>query len=131
MFMKKSILISAVAIVTLCSGCSLFNKPRLYGNDSCGAGKTAYVYASGNAAICLNEASVAYMICARELGILTAESTGTIKGNVEADVLQKGNASAGGEADQTVKVTYADTGPLADATARAIHTCIEIHNNYR
>lgn len=127
--MKKSLLIIA-SIATL-SGCSVLNKPKLYGNKSCGEGKTAYVYSSGNAAICLNEASVAYMVCARELGVLSAESKGAIKGSLSADILEQGKGEVSGEKSQEVVVKYAHEGPLAEATAKAIGTCIEIHNTYR
>jgi hypothetical protein len=130
MLTKSQSLSISVFTSLLLSGC-FHNSPKLYGNDSCGDGKTAYVYSSGNAAICLNEASVAYMICARELGVLSVDTSGLVKGNLSANVLNKAATHTGGEASNTVNVKYADEGPLAQATARAIDTCIDIHKNYR
>lgn len=129
--MNKALVSVVVAPIMVLSGCSTFNSPKLYGNDSCGSNKTAYVYTSGNAAICLNESSVAYMVCARELGVLTTEMNSTRKANVSADVADKATASGGLETTDTVTVTSASDGVIAVATAKAIETCIKIHDTYR
>ncbi|NKI16244.1 hypothetical protein HCU74_02305 [Spongiibacter sp. KMU-166] len=127
--MKK--IVTLITFATLASGCSVLNKPKLYGNDSCkNPDKTAYVYSSGNAAVCLKESAVAYMICARELGILSAKSSGGIKGKATVDVAGQGKADGSAESSKEVIVIYADKGPLAVATADAIRTCIQIHDNY-
>lgn len=126
---SKIISISAASLLAL-SGCSAINSPKLYGNNSCGSNKTAYVYTSGNAAICLNEASVAYMVCARELGVLTTEVNSTRKANISANAIDK--ATAEGSIDSTGKVSksFASDGVIAEATAKAIETCIKIHDTY-
>lgn len=112
------------------SGCSVLNKPYLYGNKSCGANKTAYVYANGKAAICLDEKSVAYMVCSRELGINSEENITGVKGSVSVPI-EKVIPELKVEGNNTVKITYADTGELATARAKAIQTCVDIYNTYQ
>lgn len=130
--MKKIISLATFFMTSIVlSGCSSVSAPKLYGNESCGSGKTAYVYASGNAAVCLNESSVVYMICARELAILSAELNDKNEANLTADVLGKGKISAGASGEGKAITTSASTGVIAEATAKAINTCIEIHKSYK
>lgn len=112
------------------SGCSLLNKPHLYGNKSCGVNKTAYVYTNGKAAICLDEKSVAYMVCSRELGMSSDENITGITGNLAVPV-EKVIPELKIEGNNMVKITYAETGELAIARAKAIQTCVDIYNTYK
>lgn len=118
------------AAIMILSGCSSFNSPKLYGNESCGSGKTAYVYASGNAAVCMNESSVVYMVCARELAILSAELKDRAGANLSINVLGEGEGELGLEREGSATVSSASSGVIADATAEAIRTCIDIHKTY-
>ncbi len=118
-------------IVAGANGCAWLNAPYLYGNDSCGdKNKTAYVYSNGKAAICLNEKSVAYMLCARELAIITDNKQDTVSGRIEVPASPvPGNVA--GTVGVSSDITYADGGELGKARARAIDTCINIYNEYR
>ncbi len=113
------------------SSCSWLNKPYLYGNDSCGEGKTAYVYTSGTAAICLNEKSVAYIICSREPGVISDVKNKNINGNLSAPI-SGANVTGGVNASSDSTTLYAsEDGELVSARAEAIKTCTKIYNNYK
>ena len=120
----------SVIIVAGINGCAWLNAPYLYGNDSCGdKEKTAYVYSNGKAAICLNEKSVAYMLCARELAIITDTKRDAVSGSIEVPDSQV-PGKVGGAVEVSSDITYADGGELGKARARAIDTCIAIYNEY-
>ena len=71
------------------------------------------------------------MVCARELGVLTTEMNSTRNANASADILDKGKLSGELEMNDKIIIQYASDGVIAAATAKAIETCIQIHNNYR
>lgn len=130
-FQKITIACLMIGSVVVLGGCSVLNnKPRLYGNDSCKSDhKTAYVYSNGNAAICLNEKSVAYMVCARKLGISSENHNTHVQGGVSASKEQL-SPELQIEGNNTVNISYAETGELALARAKAIQTCVDIYNTY-
>jgi hypothetical protein len=117
-------------LMTGISGCSWLNKPYLYGNDSCGEGKTAYVYLNGHSAICLSEKSVAYIVCARELGVISDKKDSSIKSDITIPI---GNIKPeiGVNVSDEVKILYASEGKLAEARANALQTCVDIYNTYK
>lgn len=113
------------------NGCAWLNAPYLYGNDSCGdKNKTAYVYPNGKAAICLNESSVAYMLCARDLAIITDSKMDSVSGSISAPVSGV-PSQLGASIGEDSKVDYATEGELAKARADAIKTCIKIYETYK
>ncbi|MCW8932100.1 MAG: hypothetical protein OQL19_17945 [Gammaproteobacteria bacterium] len=124
----KAIISAFVFSITM-SGCSWLNKPYLYGNESCGVGKTAYVYSNGKAAICLNEKSVAYIICARELGVISDETKNKTEGDISIPLAK--TVEVGAKSENTVKVVYASEGDLVEARASAIETCVDIYSTYK
>ena len=113
------------------SGCAYFNAPHLYGNDSCkDKNKTAYVYPNGKAAVCLNESSVAYMLCARDLAIIADDKKDSLSGSINVPV-SGAQSQFGVSATEDSKVDYATEGELANARAEAIRTCIKIYETYK
>lgn len=128
--MKIKSFLTIMFIAGPLSACTWIDRPYLYGNESCGAGKTAYVFSSAKAAICLAEESVAYMLCARELGVIAENESSLLSGAVEPGSLP---AAVGVNAAlvTTLQKVYAQEGELAAARARAIDTCVKIFEDYR
>src|SRR5687767_2480966 len=57
----------AISLALLISGSSCAGLSGVYGNETCGTGKTVYVNEGGKTGICLPENQVAFMMCVREL----------------------------------------------------------------
>lgn len=116
--------------LTILSGCSWLNKPYLYGNDSCGENKTAYVYSNGKAAICLNEGSVAYILCVRELSVSSEVNKNILGGSASVPIANSAGVSADFNSDNSINIEYASEENLAKARAKAIQTCVDIYDKY-
>ncbi|WP_155247321.1 hypothetical protein [Teredinibacter turnerae] len=109
------------SLISSCSG------TRLYGNKSCGIGKTAYVTANGVGAICLPEREVAYILCARELSLSGVTQAYTASANVAVDISGATPEASGRVANSIVQL-YESEGELAAARADAIRTCLTIYH---
>lgn len=116
---------SLLAITLLALGCS--SQTLLYGNDSCGEGRAAYVSANGRAATCLPEDQTAFILCARELSLSESNTTSnrTVEAQVGITVVEaEGGAAAAVNLQEALTQKWSAEGELAKARAAAVDACV-------
>ena len=112
-----------LASVLALSACAT-DRPYLYGNESCGDERTAFPTADGRAAVCLLEDQVAFVLCARELGLASVIDTSRTTGSMTLNVSELGEGGLEGAAESGLSQYFVSEGKLAEARARAIDACI-------
>ncbi len=105
--------------VTSCGG------PPAYGNKTCDdAGQTVYPTANGTVGVCMPTKDAVYLLCARELGLLSVDTSRETGGAFEAKATDEVQAKADLKLKQSLAIKYAAEGDLASARAAAIRHCI-------
>jgi hypothetical protein len=115
-----------VLFLTLTLALTACKKPFLYGNDSCGAGQTAYVTVGEKAAICLPQNQVAYMMCTRELSLVEHNSEYSTSTEAQVTLGYAGATVAPSVAtnlSEGIRQKWAAEGKLEEARAQALRTC--------
>ena len=120
---------SLAILFSLCACSSTKDRVRLYGEISCGGGKTAYLTADGKSATCMDEERAAYIMCARELSLASVSSEANrefesgLKLEVEGVEL---DANAQAKLFERAVATWESNADVSKARAEAIRTCKEM-----
>lgn len=119
-----------LATLLLAVSTSACASSRLYGPKSCepdGHTQAAYPTANGEAAVCLPREHVAFMLCARELGLASMATDNGVKATVEVKVPNVGDVGKG-EVGVTDKkdAKWAGEGEVAKARADMMRACLDM-----
>jgi len=117
---RIAVILASLALTLV--GCGA---PPVYGNKTCDASdQTVYPTANGAVGVCMPTKDVVYLLCARELGLISMDTSREAGLIGEIKVTDEANAKVDLKLKESLAQKYAAEGQLAAARASAIHHCI-------
>lgn len=132
--MRKDYFVTVFALLVMyASTACISQKPALYGERSCkdkngqpDFTRVPYVVSGGRAAICLDKKDVAFMLCARELSLITSSSDRGFDFSAKLGLEGVAESELAPSVRNKVQQAWAAEGKLAQARANAINACLEM-----